>query len=113
MFEKDLLRSIAVPVVLRLINEKAMYGYQIIKHVNERTNGQFQWKEGTLYPCLHRMEGEGLIVSEWRQNEGERKRKYYVMTRKGKSELKSRLGEWSEFSETVNTLLFSQKRLQS
>ena len=66
MFEKDLLRSIAVPGVLRLINKKPMYGYEIIKHVNERTNGQFQWKEGTLYPCLHRMEGEGLLSSEWR-----------------------------------------------
>ena len=91
MFEKDLLRSIAVPVVLRLINEKPMYGYEIIKHVNERTNGQFQWKEGTLYPCLHRMEGEGLLSSEWRQNEGERKRKYYLISRKGRAELKSRL----------------------
>mgnify|MGYP000291880743 CR=1 FL=1 len=106
MFEKDLLRSIAVPVVLRLINQKAMYGYEIIKDVNEKTNGQFQWKEGTLYPCLHRMEGEGLITSEWRQKEGERKRKYYLITRKGKAELKSRLTEWSSFSETVSTLLF-------
>ena len=106
MFEKDLLRSIAVPVVLRLINEKPMYGYEIIKLVNERTNGQFQWKEGTLYPCLHRMEGEGLLSSEWRQNEGERKRKYYLISRKGRTELKARLSEWSSFSETVHNLLF-------
>ena len=111
MFAKDLLRSIAVPVVLRLINEKAMYGYEIIKDVNEKTNGQFQWKEGTLYPCLHRMEGEGLITSEWRQPEGERKRKYYLITRKGTAELKSRLNEWSSFTETVNTLLFENPLL--
>ena len=106
MFEKDLLRSVAVPVVLRLVNERAMYGYEIIKLVNERTNGEFQWKEGTLYPCLHRMEGEGFITSEWRQQDGERKRKYYLITRKGKKEMKARLEEWEQFSSTVSTLLF-------
>jgi len=104
MFEGDLLRSIAVPVVLRLLNEREMYGYEIIKEVHERTNGEFQWKEGTLYPCLHRMEGEGLIKSEWQKPEGERRRKYYHISGLGKQQLTSRVNEWQKFSESVNTL---------
>ncbi len=104
MFEGDLLRSIAVPVVLRLLQEKAMYGYEIIKEVNDRTNGEFQWKEGTLYPCLHRMEGEEIITSEWRESENGRKRKYYLLTGKGKKELAERVTEWSKFAKAVDTL---------
>ena len=104
MFEGDLLRSIAVPVVLRLLNEKAMYGYEIIKEVHNRTNGEFQWKEGTLYPCLHRMEGEGLIKSEWQQAESGRKRKYYLLTSKGKKQLSVKVAEWGKFVASVNGL---------
>ena len=81
-----------------------MYGYEIIKEVHERTNGEFQWKEGTLYPCLHRMEGEGLIKSEWQKPEGERRRKYYHISGLGKQQLASRVSEWHKFSESVNTL---------
>ena len=109
MFEGDLLRSIAVPVVLRLLNEKAMYGYEIIKEVHNRTNGEFQWKEGTLYPCLHRMEGEGLIKSEWQKAESGRKRKYYLLTTKGKKQMEVKVAEWGKFVESVNSLFIPFK----
>lgn len=111
MFEGDLLRSIAVPVVLRLLNEKAMYGYEIIKEVHSRTNGEFQWKEGTLYPCLHRMEGEGLIKSEWQKADSGRKRKYYLLTSKGKKQMEVKVTEWGKFVESVNSLFIPLKEI--
>ena len=103
-YDRDLIRSVAGPIVLKLVDERAMYGYEIIKLVNERTDGKFEWKEGTLYPCLHRLEGAGLVKSKWVEQENGRPRKYYHITRKGKSVLKKKVDEWNSFSEAVQSL---------
>lgn len=103
-FDKDLIRSMAEPIVMSLLSERAMYGYEIIKLVNERTDGEFEWKEGTLYPCLHRLESARLIRSQWRRENG-RQRKYYAVTRRGSTQLENKVDEWSQFSSVVNTLI--------
>jgi PadR family transcriptional regulator len=106
-FSPDLTRSMAQPIVLRLLHERPMYGYEIIKVVNERTNGAFEWKEGTLYPCLHRLESAGLIKSKWEQAPSGKQRKYYSLSRKGTALLKEKASEWAAFSQAVNLLLLA------
>jgi PadR family transcriptional regulator PadR len=106
-FDSDLVRSTAEPIVLRLVSERPMYGYEIIKVVNERTGGAFEWKEGTLYPCLHRLEGAGLVRSEWQTAPSGRRRKYYGITRKGEAVLSEKAAEWRAFSLAVNGILFA------
>jgi len=106
-FDRDLVRSVAEPIILKLVSERAMYGYEIIKVVNERTKGAFQWKEGTLYPSLHRLEAQGLIASEWATSEGGKRRKYYAITKKGAKQLAEKLTEWKAFSSTVAHLFAS------
>ncbi len=106
-FDSDLIRSVAEPVILKLVAERPMYGYEIIKIVNERTGGAFEWKEGTLYPCLHRLEGAGLVKGRWRESAIGRRRKYYGITRRGAALLRSKVEEWSAFSEAVRALLFA------
>jgi PadR family transcriptional regulator len=101
----DLMRGVVDSIVLRLVSERAMYGYEIIKVVNQETDNAFQWKEGTLYPCLHRLESGGLITSEWITSDTNRPRKYYSISRKGAAALEKKVGEWSVFSQSVNTLL--------
>ncbi len=103
----DMMRGVAEPVILNLLNNKKMYGYEIIKVVNEKTNNAFQWKEGTLYPCLHRLEAAKLIESEWQIAENGKPRKYYTLTRKGAAELAEKTEEWKLFSKSVNALLFA------
>lgn len=110
-YDPNLTRSMAEPVILQLLLEKARYGYEIIKVVNDRTNGAFEWKEGTLYPCLHRLEGNGLIDSFWQVAENGRKRKYYSITNKGKSVLTEKTSEWSSFALAVNAVLFGNGNL--
>jgi len=105
-FDKELMKGSTVPIVLQILSEGESYGYQIIKTVNERTGGRFEWKEGTLYPCLHRLESDGLITSAWREGPSGKKRKYYSLTRTGRRELETRKQEWREFSTQVNALLF-------
>ena len=106
-FDKDLVRSMAEPIVLNLVSERPMYGYEIIKLVNDRTDGAFEWKEGTLYPCLHRLENAGLIRSSWETADTGRQRKYYSISRKGRGLLRDKVSEWSDFSAAVNGLLNS------
>ena len=104
-FREDLVRGSIIPIVLQLLKEKAMYGYEIVKVVNERTDGKLEWKEGTLYPALHRLESRGFVSSKWEEAPSGKKRKYYMLTRKGMAELATRTVEWKEFSYAVNSVL--------
>ena len=108
-FSKDLIRGSIVPVVLALLKDRAMYGYEMVKVVNARTNGRLEWKEGTLYPTLHRLQAKRLISARWADAPADeapgRKRKYYSITRKGRAELARRTEEWRQFSFSVNALL--------
>lgn len=103
----DLMRGIAEPVILNLLNSKTMYGYEIIKLVNEKTNNAFQWKEGTLYPCLHRLEAAKLIESQWQIADNGKRRKYYALTKKGAAVLADKKAEWSVFARSVEVLLMA------
>src|SRR3712207_4028686 len=118
-FEPELVKGSIVPIVLALLGERAMYGYEIVKLVNARSGGRLEWKEGTLYPTLHRLEGEGLLRSKWaaagaaKAGDGDageagaagRQRKYYSITGKGRAELARRSEAWREFSTAVNSIL--------
>lgn len=102
---QDLIKGTVVPIMLKLLDERPMYGYEIIKIVNERTDNAFEWKEGTLYPWLHRLEGEGLIRGEWQVAPSGRRRKYYALTRRGRTAMVRKIEEWQAVSTAVNALL--------
>ena len=107
-FSADLVKGSVAPVILQLLSERERYGYEIIKTVNERTNNVFAWKEGTLYPWLHKLEGDGWVQSRWVEAESGRNRKYYRITKKGLAALALRKEEWAHFSKAVNALLLAQ-----
>lgn len=104
-FDKELVKGSLVPIVLKLLSQKEMYGYEMAREVNQRTQGAIQWREGSLYPCLHRMESEALVRSVWREAPSGKKRKYYRVTRKGLAALAKRTEEWREFAYQVSCLL--------
>jgi DNA-binding PadR family transcriptional regulator len=104
---QEMMKGTVVPIMLKLLAEREMYGYEIIKVVNERTNDALAWKEGTIYPWLHRLEQDGLIVGNWRVPAEGRKRKYYAITRKGQAELAQKVEEWHALSNAVSVLLCS------
>jgi PadR family transcriptional regulator, regulatory protein PadR len=106
-FDSDLTRSMVESIVLKLVSEKALYGYEIIKVVNRRTDGAFQWKEGTLYPVLHRLENSKLIESYWQVADNGRKRKYYSISKKGLKQFEKKSEQWSSFSLAVNKILLA------
>lgn len=103
---KELLKGSTVILILKLLDKKAMYGYEMIKEIEEKSSGIFTFKEGTLYPILHTLEVDGMLESYWDDGGGKRQRKYYKITEKGKLSLKDKQEEWSTFRSTVDKILW-------
>jgi len=82
-----------------------MYGYQIIKELEERSEGYFKFKEGTLYPALHRLERDGLIQGKWQMLLGGRQRRYYHITEKGRYTLVEKRNQWRDFLAAMNLII--------
>lgn len=92
-------------LILNLLAEEPMYGYQISQELCQRSGGYFEMKEGLLYPTLHRMAQEGLLASEWRETGTARRRKYYAITEKGRRALSEQTIEWRTFIQELMQLL--------
>ncbi len=86
-FESQLLKGIAPTVVLEILSRGEMYGYQLSETIENRTEKVLTLGKGTLYPLLYNLEAKKLIKGRWQQAKNSRKRKYYSITGKGKSQL--------------------------
>ncbi len=102
---RDLIKGSIDSLLLSLIGQQPMYGYQIIKEIEGRSQGYFQFKEGTLYPALHRLEGAGLVVGRWQVLSGGRRRRYYYITEKGHSILIEKTAQWQDFFAAMNMII--------
>ena len=92
-------------LLLCLINQQPMYGYQIIKELEGRSEGYFKFKDGTLYPALHRLERSGLVAGRWQMLPDGRQRKYYHITEKGRHSLAEKRNQWLEFLAAMNLII--------
>jgi transcriptional regulator len=103
--DTELLKGTLSLLILSLLSRRAMYGYEIAATVHRDTDGAFTWREGSLYPSLHKLQGEGLITGAWEEKETGRKRRYYHLTKKGRSALKEKTESWAELAQAVNRIL--------
>lgn len=103
--DTELLKGTLSLLILSLLSRKTMYGYELAATVHRDTDGTFTWREGSLYPSLHKMEADGLITGEWEEKETGRKRRYYQITTKGKSALREKVQSWTELCQAVNHIL--------
>ena len=104
-FSSDLVRSSADLVILALLRDRPMYGYEILVTLADRGNGEFQFKQGTLYPVLYRLEREGWIRAKWETPPKGKKRKVYSLTSSGKRVELNRREEWRRFTAAVDSIL--------
>ena len=88
-------------LILYFLKQKDCYGYEIIKELKERSENVFQFKEGTLYPVLHKMESDGYVRSYSHEAENGRTRTYYTITRRGEEQLSSEREKWMEYCRGV------------
>jgi len=103
--KKELTKGSSAMLVLSVIEKEDMYGYQIIKEIQLRSDNAFTFKEGTLYPILHNFESDGYVKSYWLESESGRKRKYYKITKKGIKSLADSKEEWKTYSVAVSKVL--------
>jgi DNA-binding PadR family transcriptional regulator len=96
-------------LILSLLMERPMYGYEISQQLKQRSGGYFEMKEGLLYPALHRMQQNGWLSTEW-QVIGGRRRKYYALTPLGKEFLREQAAEWKSFVSAMQALLRGNER---
>jgi PadR family transcriptional regulator PadR len=104
-YERELLKGSTDSLLLSLINSEPLYGYKIIKEIERRSRGYFQFKEGTLYPALHRLEKAGLVQGKWQRFPNGQERRYYYITQRGQEALAKRVAVWKDFSVAVALIM--------
>lgn len=103
--DKSLQTGSTTMLLLKLLEESDMYGYQMIEQLQQRSNQIFTLKAGTLYPLLHGLQEQGLLVSYEQTAETGRKRKYYSLTKEGRKLLAAKEQEWNTFAEAIQQVL--------
>jgi len=103
--DSELIKGTLALVILSLLSREPKYGYQIASTVARETDGDFDWKAGSLYPSLHKLEKTGLIRGEWHGEPEGRRRKYYYLTEAGKKTLEEKTAAWNSITRAVNRIL--------
>jgi transcriptional regulator len=92
-------------LALRTLALEPMHGWGLSQRIEQISQGVFQINQGSLYPALQRLKRKGLITSEWRMTENNRRAKYYQITRAGRKQLKREVEEWGRITGAVNRIL--------
>ena len=103
--DKSLVSGSTSMLILRLLEEKDMYGYEMIEGLRRKSRNVFELKAGTLYPLLHGMELKGLLKSYERGRKAGKIRKYYSITKEGRKALAEKKEEWYAYSQAVVDVL--------
>ncbi len=102
--DKSLSSGSTMMLLLKLLENKDMYGYEMIETLKERSENVFELKAGTLYPLLHGMEEKGYVEA-YEQEVSGKTRKYYALTKAGRKQLKVKEEEWKEYTKAVSNVL--------
>ena len=101
----DLLQGTLDMLVLRALQLEPMHGWGITERIEQWSERVLQLGQGTLYPALYRLERQGLIRSEWRITENNRRERYYSLTQKGRRQLTEELAHWHRMARAINLVL--------
>jgi len=94
----QLLKGTTTLLVLTVLRDGELYGYEIAQRINERSSGAFVPSEGSLYPALHALEADGALQASWREGDRGPRRRYYKITKVGLGMLEAHAQEWAAFS---------------
>jgi len=102
--DKSLLSGSNGMLILKLLSEKDMYGYEMIETLSNRSDRTFELKAGTLYPLLHGLEEKDWVVAYDAEAQG-RVRRYYKLTEKGRKALAEKEDSWNRYAAAVRMVL--------
>ncbi|HTI35985.1 MAG TPA: helix-turn-helix transcriptional regulator [Vicinamibacterales bacterium] len=95
--ERELKRGSAEILILALLEERQRHGYEIGRLIADRSRGAINFHVASLYPTLYRLEDRRLIEGRWVEKAGQRRRRYYRLTREGRAVLARQRGIWDSF----------------
>ena len=104
-YDREFLTGTVGVLILSLLTEREMYGYEIVQEAERRSAQTLRLKEGTVYPALHQMERDGLLKTIWRDGPTGRARKYYALTTKGRRRAESKRKQWASISLAMRAIL--------
>ena len=105
LYDREFLSGTITVLLLGLLSERPMYGYEILREAERRSGREFQPKVGSVYPALHKMQRNGLLRSEWRQHKSGRQRKYYALTGLGRRRAHSKRMQWERLTGALRAIL--------
>lgn len=104
MLDRELKKGSAELLILSLLEGRARHGYEISKLIEARSDGRIRFKVASLYPLLYRLEERGWIAGKWVEKAGERRRRFYRLTREGRRTLAAQRDHWREFVDAVTRI---------
>jgi transcriptional regulator len=105
MFSRELKKGSTELLILSLLEAGPRHGYDIGKRIEQRSRGKLRLQIASLYPMLVRLENRGLIRGRWLERPGERRRRYYRLTKEGRRMLVQERATWREFMAAVNRVV--------
>ena len=105
--DSDLIRGHIDTIILKSLYHGDKYGLEIIQEVEEKSNGTYELKQPTLYSCLKRLEGQGLISSYWEDSDIGGRRHYYTLTDKGRETYQNNQEDWLRSREIIDNLIYN------
>ena len=104
----NLVRGTLDLLILKALTWEPRHGYGISEWIEQVTDGSLLMEEGTLYPALHRLQGKGMLESEWGLSENNRRAKYYRLTPEGERYLIVEADSWARYTDAVARALAMQ-----
>jgi PadR family transcriptional regulator PadR len=101
MDQSQLLKGTTSLLILGVLRETELYGYEIAQRIRERSGAVISPGESWLYPALHRLEAQGLLEATWRDGGPGPRRRYYRITHRGIEALDAQAREWETFAQSV------------
>ena len=101
-FDRELKKGSTELMLLALLESEARHGYEIAKLIQLRSHGVLKLNAASLYPLLYRLEARGLVEGRWVEKAGQRRRRYYRLTRAGHGLLREQRSIFRDFVEAMN-----------
>ncbi|HTR46021.1 MAG TPA: helix-turn-helix transcriptional regulator [Verrucomicrobiae bacterium] len=102
--ESKIARGSAAVAILALLAERPLYGFEIARSIEEKTDGALRFQLASLYPMLYELEKRGYVKGQWQPNRAGRDRRYYSLTAAGRKKLAPLRREWRAFFEALDRL---------
>jgi PadR family transcriptional regulator len=104
ILDRELKKGSAELLILSLVEVRPRHGYEISKLIQARSDGVLRFNVASLYPLLYRLEKRGWIQGRWVEKAGQRRRRYYKLTREGRKVLAAQRSGWEEFVAAINRI---------